>query len=104
MDSAGLVSLGLAGHAQGCAVPAHRAARSAHADHPREVRLMKVCVLGGIRIGVGGEPSPVSTLRHQRIVAGLVLAGPQGLSVDSLAARVWDADETPTSPVPTRTQ
>ena len=62
---------------------------------------MKVLVLGGIRISAGHEPAPVSTVRHQRIVAALVLAGPQGLSVDSLADRVWDPDETPASPIPT---
>ena len=62
---------------------------------------MKVLAFGDVRAGARGEPRTVGNLRQQRILVALLLAGPRGLSVDQLAARVWDPDEEPASPVPT---
>ncbi len=62
---------------------------------------MKVWAFGDVQVGRAGAPAAVVNARQRRILVALLLAGPGGLSVDQLAARVWDPDEEPSSPVPT---
>ena len=38
--------------------------------------------------------------RQRRLLAALALAGPRGLTVESLVDRVWDEDQSPANPVP----
>lgn len=54
-----------------------------------------------MQVGSLEQASPVSNARQQRILAALVVAGRSGLTVDQLVDRVWDPDETPSTPVPT---
>ena len=60
---------------------------------------MRICVLGDIRASMEGGPVLISNERQQRILAALLMAGPGGLSVDSLEAKGWDEGEEPPDPV-----
>ena len=66
---------------------------------PRTLRRMGLSVLGPLRLDARSGPVPVSGRKTRQSLALLALAAPRPLSVDALAARLWD--EPPPSAVKT---
>lgn len=61
---------------------------------------LRLRLLGEIRLERAGVRLDLGSERQRRLLAALALAGPRGLTVESLVDRVWDEDQAPANPVP----